>query len=240
MLRIAGSLFGLLLTLCSLSASAESAVRVKAMHYPAWLVRNYQTLPLQPGTALQINDLIRTGEGSRVQLQLADGSAINLGESSRFIIENVPGDSSASISFQILRGVFRITAPAFDSASPGHQLEINVGAINAAIRNAEIWGRADLVQDAVCLVAGELIVGTDGASRVDMNQALSCYIKPRDRAPLPVDLIDMRQHQLWMAETDLKDDSGIAAEDGQWQLVLISLSDSKSAEQVLRDFHERG
>jgi len=240
MLRIAGSLFGLLLTLCSLSASAESAVRVKAMHYPAWLVRNYQTLPMQPGTPLQINDLIRTGEGGRVQLQLADGSAIKLGESSRFIIENVPGDSSASASFQILRGVFRITPSALDSASPGYQLEINIGAINAAIRNAEIWGRADLVQDAVCLVAGELTVGTAGASRVDMNQALSCYVKPRDRAPLPVDLIDMQQHQLWMAETDLKDESGIAVEDGQWQLVLISLSDSNSAEQVLKSFHERG
>lgn len=240
MLRIAGSLFGLLLTLCSLSASAESALRVKAMHYPAWLVRNYQTLPLQPGIALKINDLIRTGEGGRVQLQLADGRAINLAESSRFIIENLPRDSSASISLQILRGVFRITAPAFDSDSPAHRLEINIGAINAAIRNAEIWGRADPVQDAVCLLAGELTVRADSASRVDMKQALSCYVKPRDQAPLPVDLIDMQQHRLWMAETDLEDDSGIAVEDGQWQLVLISLSDSKSAERVLRDFHERG
>jgi hypothetical protein len=240
MLRIAGLLFGLLLTLGSLSAFAETAVRVRAMHYPAWLVRNYQTLPLRPGAPLQINDLIRTGEGGRVQLQLADGSAIKIGESSRFIIENVPGDSSTSASFQILRGVFRVTAPAFDSASRGYRLEINIGAINATIRNAEIWGRADLVQDAVCLVAGELAVGTAGASRIDMNQALSCYVKPRDRAPLPVDLIDMRQHQLWMAETDLKDDSGVAAEEGQWQLVLISLSDSNSAEQVLSSFHERG
>lgn len=240
MLRIAGSLFGLLLTLYPLSATAESAVRVKAMHYPAWLVRNYQTLPLQPGTPLQINDLIRTGEGSRVQLQLADGSAIKLGESSRFIIEKLPGDSSAPVSLQILRGVFRIAAPAFDSVSSGYRLEINIGAINAAIRDAEIWGRADLAQDAVCLVAGELVVGTAGNSRVDMNQALSCYVKPRDSAPLPVDLIDMQQHQLWMAETDLRDDSGIAAEDGQWQLVLISLSDSNSAEQVLKSFHERG
>ena len=240
MLRIAGSLFGLLLTLCSLSAPAENALRVNAMHYPAWLVRNYQTSPLQPGTSLQANDLIRTGEGGRVQLHLADGSEIKLGESSRFIIQNVPADSAVPVSFQILRGVFRIIPPVLDSGSSKSRLEINIGAINAAIRNAEIWGRADLAQDAVCLLAGELSVGAAGASRVDIDQALSCYVKPRDRAPLPVDKIDMRQHQLWMAETDLEDDSGIVAEGGQWQLVLISLNDSNSAERVLKSFHQSG
>lgn len=240
MLRIAGSLFGLLLTLGSLSAFAETTVRVRAMHYPAWLVRNYQTSPLQPGTSLQANDLIRTGEGGRVQLHLADGSEIKLGESSRFIIQNVPADSAVPVSFQILRGVFRIIPPVLDSGSSKSRLEINIGAINAAIRNAEIWGRADLAQDAVCLLAGELSVGAAAASRVDIDQALSCYVKPRDRAPLPVDKIDMRQHQLWMAETDLEDDSGIVAEGGQWQLVLISLNDSNSAERVLKSFHQSG
>jgi len=240
MQKFAASLTGLMLTICSLSVHAESAIRVQAMNYPAWLVRNYQTLPLQPGTPLQINDLIRTGVSGRVKLQLTDGNVLNLGEASRFVIENVPRDTLGSVSLQTLRGVFRITSAASASASPRRRLKISIGAISASFRNADIWGRADLAQDAVCLVEGEIAVEAADAGKVQMTQALSCYVKPRDQAPLPVDLIDIQQHQLWMAETELKDDAGIAAADGQWQLVLISLTDAKSAAKMLASFHQRG
>ena len=240
MQKFAASLTGLMLTICSLSVYAESAIRVQAMNYPAWLVRNYQTLPLQPGTPLQINDLIRTGVSGRVKLQLTDGNVLNLGEASRFVIENVPRDTLGSVSLQTLRGVFRITSAASASASPRRRLKISIGAISASFRNADIWGRADLAQDAVCLVEGEIAVEAADAGKVQMTQALSCYVKPRDQAPLPVDLIDIQQHQLWMAETELKDDAGIAAADGQWQLVLISLTDAKSAAKMLASFHQRG
>ena len=73
-----------------------------------------------------------------------------------------------------------------------------------------------------------------------MQQALSCYVKPADQPPLPVDLIDMRQHQLWMAETELKPGAGIAAVGGAWQLVLIALTDENRAEQVLAGYREKG
>ncbi len=240
MQKFAASFTGLILTICSLSAHAESPIRVQAMNYPAWLVRNYQTLPLQPGTPLRNNDLIRTGEGGRVKLQLADGNVLNLGESSRFVIENAPGDTADAVSLQTLRGVFRITHAASASASPRRRLEISIGAIRASFRNADIWGRADLAQDAVCLVEGEITVEAADAGSVQITRALSCYVKPRDQAPLPVDLIDIQQHQLWMAETELEDDAGIAAADGQWQLVLISLTDAQSAAKMLASFHQRG
>ncbi len=72
MRKLAELLIVIILSLCALSAFADSAVRVKALNYPAWLVRNYETFALKPGTRLQGNDLIRTGEGGRVQLQLTD------------------------------------------------------------------------------------------------------------------------------------------------------------------------
>ncbi len=125
-------------------------------------------------------------------------------------------------------------------AIPRRRLKISIGAISASFDNADIWGRADLTQDAVCLVEGEIDVEAADTGKVQMTQALSCYVKPRDLAPLPVDLIDIQQHQLWLAETELKDDFGIATADGQWQLVLISLSDAKSAAKMLASFHRRG
>jgi len=238
-------LVAVILSLCTLSAFADSAVRVKALNYPAWLVRNYETFALQPGMRLQSNDLIRTGEGGRVQLQLTDSSIIKLGESSRLLVEKLPaslnaGDVSIPFSLQALRGLFRVTSKFPDNVAVGQQLELGVGDIEAAMRNADIWVSADLAQDAVCLIEGEVAVASAGAARVDMNQALSCYVKPKAKAPLPVDQIDMQQHQLWIAEIELRDGFGIAAENGQWQLVLISLTDAGRAEGILKSFRERG
>jgi len=233
MSRVAGSLIGLFLGFSSLLVSAASDVTVGAMNYPAWLVRDYETLPLAAGTELRNDDLVRTGEGGRVQLQLAAGSSLKIGESSRLVI-------TAPASFQVLQGVFRVTAAIADAVAGGKLFEVKIGDISVTGQNTDLWGRADLTQDAVCLVEGALAVNAVGVADVDLNQALSCYVKPRGDAPLPVGLIDRRQHQLWMAETELKDDSGIAAKDGQWQLVLISLTDANRAEQVRSGFRDMG
>ena len=228
MRRLAGTLIGLLLAFFSLELFAAGDIRVDALNYPAWLVRDYQTLPLTAGSKLQSDDLIRTGQGGRVRLQLADGSVMKIGESSRLFI-------AKPTSLQVLRGVFRITSRPTDSAIGDPGLEISIGAIGATTAGADFWGRASLAQDAVCLIDGAL-----RADRVEMQQALSCYVKPADQPPLPVDLIDMRQHQLWMAETELKPGAGIAAVGGAWQLVLIALTDENRAEQVLAGYREKG
>jgi hypothetical protein len=231
--RIAGLLIGLFLLLSSLTVVAASDVSVGAMNYPAWLVRDFETLPLEAGTELRQDDLVRTGKGGRVQLQLADGSLLNIGEFSRLLV-------TAPTSFQVLQGLFRVAPGFIDAAAGEGSPAVKIGAISVNGRNADFWGRADLAQDAVCLVAGELAVTSADAPEVDLNQALSCYVKPRGDLPLPVGLVDMRQHQLWMAETELEKSSGIAVADGQWQLVLISLTDAKRAEQALGDLRTKG
>ncbi len=228
MRRLAGTLIALLLAFYSLELFAAGDIRVDALNYPAWLVRDYQTLPLTAGSKLQSDDLVRTGKGGRVRLQLADGSTLKIGESSRLLI-------AKPASFQVLRGVFRITSDLTASGVRDPGLEIKIGSIDTTTERADFWGRASLAQDAVCLVNGAL-----RADRVEMKQALSCYVKPADQPALPVDLIDMRQHQLWMAETELKPGAGIAAVGGAWQLVLIALTDSSRAEQVLAGYRQKG
>ena len=239
------SIFGLLLTFVVLSAYAESTMHVAAMHYPAWLVRNHQTLPLEPGTTLQEGDLIRSGDGSRVQLALSGGRGIRLGESARFLIEGLPARASESNavltgSFRVLRGVFFAASTNPDDQGFDYELEIGIGEISATLESADVWGRVSPEQDALCLMAGEINLGITAAESMRLNQALSCLVKPRNQPPLPVDVIDLRQHQLWIAETELKSERGLVIADGQWQLVLISLTDAKRAEQVLADFRQQG
>jgi len=236
--RFVRSSFVILLSLCSVPLLAAEALLVDAMYYPGWLVRDYQTMPLLPGTALRGDDLIRTGDGGRVQLRLADGSRIRLGAQSRMLVQGLPITGSSGmqeISLRILRGVFHVIP-----ADSGHRFRIDLGDVSASFAGADVWGRADAQGQAACLLGGEAEVKSSSGDVQKMQQALSCYVKPRAQAPLPVDRVELQQHRLWLDETDLKPGQGIAVTDGQWQLVLISLSDADSAERVLSGYRELG
>ncbi len=245
MTNLTKAVFGALLTLCSLSVSGQALIEVDSMNYPAWVVRNYKTLPLLPGSILQADDLIRTGKGGRVLLRLSDGSALKLGESARFIIDSAAlaesqGSSVLDSAFQVLRGAFRFTSAFFKSTTVGHRVKVRIGAITAGIRGTDIWGRSNQAQDLVCLIEGAISVDTEGAATTTMDQALSFYVKPKGQTALPVDQVDMQQLQIWAAETEVDAALGIASTDGVWQLVLISLTHQGKAEQVKRSFHEKG
>lgn len=227
---------GLLLALCLPRGAAAETMRVDALHYPAWLVRDYQTLPLSAGMELRNGDLLRSGEGSRVRLRLADGSRLSLGGLSRFLVESLPpAADDPVVSVKLLRGVFQL-----EPAGRTYRFETEVGEIGAKLVSAHIWGRVDAARDALCLVDGAVVVSTGAGAAQKLDQALSCFLKPRDRAPLPVDLVDLQQHRLWLAETELKSDRGIVVADGQWQLVLISLTVAERADLMLAEFRRRG
>lgn len=223
----------------TLPARGAEALLVDAMHYPAWLVRDYQTLPLAPGASLRQDDLVRTGEGSRVQLRLADGSRIRLGQRSRFLVQAMPAAeppaAAQMVSMRIQRGVFHVIP-----AESGHPFRIDLGDVSARFAGADVWGRADQQKDAVCLLKGEAEVESVAGDVQRLTQALSCYVKSRGQAPLEVDQIDLQQHRAWLDETRLKTELGLASANGEWQLVLISLSDADRAEQVLAGYRELG
>ena len=224
---------------------AEDIVKVKAMNYPALVIRNHQTLALTPGYQLRNGDLIRTGKKGRVLLQLADGSAIKLGESARFLIESadmdgVEGESYLESTLHVLRGAFRFTSSIFGKASAGHRLNVKIGAIRAGVVGTDILGRSDLEQDLVALIEGEITVEADGEPTINLEQALSFYVKPRGDAALPVDRVDPDQLRRWANETELDGALGIAAQYGEWSVVLLSLTDRKNVDKALKDFHDKG
>lgn len=220
------------------------ALEVEALNYPAWLVRDYETRPLLPGARLGVNDLLRTGDGGRVRLRFDDGSSLGIGQKSRLLVESYTpavdgGASPAPVRLQVLRGVFRY-ARAAASAPAAAGLEIRIGAITVSLEQAEIWGRSDQGQDLACLMTGLVdVIGADG-DETPLRQPLSCYVKPRAAAALPVDRVDEQQHRLWLAESAVDTAAGIAAADGEWQLVLISLTDVDSADRELWRLRELG
>ena len=245
MKRVSLVLFGACLNLIAASLQAADVIRVNSMNYPAWLVREHQTMALRPGDELQASDLIRTGEGGRVLLQMADGSAVKLGEGARFLIEEseLKQESDLGVlesTFQVLRGAFRFTSAFFKSPTARHRLDVNIGVITAGIRGTDIWGRSNPEHDLVCLIEGAIAVDTAGEARIEMNEPLSFYVKPKNQSPLPVGPVDADKLNEWAGQTELDAGRGIAAYDGRWNLVLYSLSNKIRADEIQREFRARG
>ena len=71
-------------------------------------------MPVHAGMMLKSGDLLRTGANAKLQLRLAEGSAIKLGENARLRLDDIqlrPGGVFAG-SVQILQGAFRFTTDA--------------------------------------------------------------------------------------------------------------------------------
>lgn len=238
-------MLGLLSILLSNAIQAENVIHVNAMNYPAWVIRNHQTLALTPGYQLQNSDLIRTGEKGRVLLQLADGSAIKLGESARFLIESASidssqGDSVLMSSLLVLRGAFRFTSSFFNPAALKHELSVTLGAISIGIRDTDIWGRSDLGKDRVALIEGNVILSSEGEPEINLDKVSSYVVKLRDQAILPVKQGNADHLNNWTLETELSAARGIATANGEWSIVLLSVNTLNRANRALKKFHQRG
>src|ERR1700750_908895 len=135
------------LALASLAAHGE-AISVEAVQYPPWLDREGRSVPLTPGTALQAADTLRTGSNARVQLKLAEGSTVKLGENARFTVERVENRGVFRSALNVLFGAFRFTTRAL-GANRKRELDIRVRTITAGIRGTDLWGKSTDARDLV-------------------------------------------------------------------------------------------
>ena len=206
-------LFGLLLG--ATAAWAEPAV-VEAVQYPAWLERGGIAAPLTPGTVLRAQDRLRTGANARVQLKLAEGSAVKLGENAQFIFEKGDDRGIFRATLSVITGAFRFTTDALRKAQK-RDVTINVKNVTAGIRGTDLWGKSTGERDLVCLLEGKISVGSAGNPTVTLDQRLDFYQKPRDGAP-SVAKVDEKQIAAWALETEISPDGPAARVGGSWRV----------------------
>lgn len=69
------------------SLSPPVAARLLALEGEAWLRHGGERLPLAQGSALAAGDVLETGPGSELQLQLASGHALALGSAQLLVLD---------------------------------------------------------------------------------------------------------------------------------------------------------
>src|SRR6187399_1932413 len=129
-------LLALLASALSITLHAAPAV-VEAVQYPAWLERDGRSVPLTPGTALQANDQLRTGNNARVQIKLGEGSTVKLGEKAKFQIERIEARGIFKATLNVLTGAFRFTTDALKKKIE-RDVSIKAKNVTAGVRGTDL------------------------------------------------------------------------------------------------------
>lgn len=225
---------GLAAMLACVPAAAQTTV--EAVQYPAWLERGGQAVALLPGTVLQPQDSVRTGENARVQLRLPEGSAVKLGENAKLVIEraeNRGGVFRGALS--VLAGAFRFTSLQLRQ----REIAIKVKHVTTGIRGTDLWGKSTDQKDLVCLLEGKITVSSEGHPTATLDQPLDFYQKPRDGAPV-IAKVDPKQIEEWAKETDIAADGAAARKDGKWRVVAAVFAERDKALVFSRELRSRG
>ena len=234
--------------LCSIfsctALSAEQAV-VHAVQSPAWIERAGGIVALRPGDPLLADDVIRTGPGGRVQVDLPEGSRIKLGEEVNFRTERLQqrADESGGFfdaAFDVLKGAFRFTT-GLAGVEKRRDVRFRVGAVTAGIRGTDIWGKSmSDGSDLVLLIEGQVELAMEGQESMMMQQPLHGVMMTPDGNMQMIAGMAMEDLQRYAAETEMNDDRAMMMERGEWQLVVMSLREHAIADRVTRSLVEAG
>lgn len=228
--------FVLLLVLsCGTAFAAEPAVH--AVQPPAWIERAGGVVALRPGDPLLAGDVIRTGPGGRVQVDLPEGSRIKLGERVEFRAERVRETTDArgglfDAAFNVLKGAFRFTT-GLAGQDRRRDVTFQVGVVTAGIRGTDIWGKsADDGSNMVLLLEGEVELAMPGhESMMLATPARGVMMMPSGEMRM-MEAMPGEMLRQYAQETEMNPERAMMAGDGAWQLIVMSLRDHATAERV--------
>jgi len=211
------AIFGLFLA--STAGAAPYAV-VDAVQAPAWVERGGRLLPVVPGMALENRDRLTTGGNARVIVQLADGSAVKLGENANVAVNAMKRDDRGvfTAALDLSKGAFRFTTDIFRKFQDKRAINIRTGAVTIGIRGTDLWGRSDEERDFVCLLEGRIVASHPLGEAAELSEPLQYYGADKGLAPGQVAVADRLEVYKWALQTELQDAAGTRRADGRWFL----------------------
>ncbi|MBI5108887.1 MAG: FecR domain-containing protein [Rhodocyclales bacterium] len=228
---------GMLLQSGSCWAIAPATVEV--VQAPAWVDRDGRTLPLAAGMELKSGDLVRTGNGARAYLMLAEGSRVKLGEAARFSLHtrSVLPQQSFRGALDVITGAFRFTTAKLKKAVP-RDMAIRVGTATIGIRGTDVWGRTDKDGDLVALLEGKIEI-TRAGQVTEMTQAMTYYDAPRGQ-DAAVKALDPETFVRLARQTDIVAGDGAATTRGKWTLLAGSAASQETALEIYDQARDAG
>ncbi len=218
---------------------AAAPATVELVQAPVWVDRAGRTLPLAPGMELKSGDLVRTGDGARAYLMLAEGSRVKLGESARFGLHTRSMEPQKSFrgALDVVAGAFRFTTAKLKKSLP-RDVAIRVGTATIGIRGTDIWGKTDKDGELVALLEGRIEITRAGQS-TEMSQAMTFYDAPAGKAA-EVKSLDLETFARLARQTDILVGDGASGAKGKWSILAGSAASQAAALEIYDQVREAG
>ena len=241
------ALLGSIMTLvpASRTIAAPPDAEVEAVQMPAWLTRDGKRVPLAIGAQLKNGDTITTGDGSRVLLRLAEGSAVKLGENARFELNDMSqsrdgGEQRFNASLAVLQGAFRFTTAPGDKARSKRSVDVKLPTLTASVTGTDLWGKSAEGREIVALIDGNITLSRKGAAPITMNEARTVYVMQPDAPPPAVVKITLAQLNAFAQETEMQPGAGAASKIGNWKIYAARTTSQEEALAIYERVRDAG
>ena len=189
--------------LTALTAEAVPNALAEMVQSPAWIERAGKRLPLAAGMELINRDKLLTGEGARVVVRFADGSAFKMGDNSLVAVNAMQQRKNGTFAggLDLKSGDLRLVSHEYEEAPVNRAINVRFGDVTAAVRGeADLTGTADDVRDAVALRDGRAVLNHPlAAAPTTMDVPLLVYEAAKGQAPEPLKSIDRFAGVQWQA-----------------------------------------
>src|SRR5882672_5094944 len=221
----------------ALCAAAQTKSRpaplasVESVQLSASVERGKQVVPLAPGMELKEGDRVNTGARSRLELRLAEGSTVRLGEKGSLFFDKAQmrDDGVFEAALFVAEGAFRFTTGALGKLAGKRELTIAVNNVTAGIRGTDLWGKSTQESDIVCLIEGSIEVTPPGERPFTLDQRFSFYALEGNLSK-PVATVPIDKFREWAAETEQEPGRGVATRSGKWKVSLAAVKSGAAFE----------
>lgn len=205
----------------TLTVQAVPNAVVETVQSPAWVERAGQRLPLAAGMALKNRDRLLTGEGARVIVHLADGSAFRIGENSVLTVNAMQqGKNGVFVgALDLKAGDLRLVSHEFAEAPVKRSINVRFGQLTAAVRGeADITGTAEGARDSVTLRDGKAVFMHPLMAAMEIDTPLQVVQASPNKVPESAAAVDRFQGAAWALRTQPLYDAATQQSWGRWML----------------------
>lgn len=226
--------------------SIDRRATIERLRSPAWLERQGKRTPLSAGSLVELEDKILTGTNARLLLRLPEGSAVVLGENSRFVIERLSLQKKQETNFfastmQLLSGTLRyVTATAEKLNAKNRDVQIRTVTATIGIRGTVLWAQATPEKELVCLFNGKIDIARPNEPRAVLSEPNAFWIAPSGKPALPLGIANAEQLTSFANQISMPEGSGFSHSEGKWTVVAGSFSLRDPAKFLLENLQERG
>ena len=181
----AAGLIAAILIFDAAAAAAQAIGQVVRLEGAVTAARGAGSVALQVGSAVFRRDTIATQSGSRLKIELKDGSLLAIGEESRVALVDYTeprGGNGLSAVVRLLLGIVRATLP----KGPNKSFEIHTRAAIASVRSTDWLVERTRQRTSVLSIDGRVTVRAPSDTwRAALDPGVGIDVGPNGAAPEP-------------------------------------------------------